>query len=75
MSVPSLKTRFLVNLRLLVKEHRANIGIPLDTFGFCYFSDFFPLKFLRVLISLQTSLLCIVGKLAGGGSVTVKGDR
>ena len=29
------------------------------------------LKLFRVLVSLRTSLLCIMGELAGGGSVAV----
>ena len=44
------KPRFPVEWILLVEERIANIGIPLDIFGF-----------------LQTSLICIMGELAGGG--------
>ena len=40
-SVPSQKTRFPLNLRLLVKECFANIGIPLDIFGFFVVSMIF----------------------------------
>ena len=42
-SMPSLKPRFPVIWIILVKEHIANIGIPLDNFGFKLF------QFLRVL--------------------------
>ena len=68
--VPSRKTRFPVDWRLLVKYCIANIGIPLDIY---FFSDFFYVCnfFLLVSGSLQTSLLCIIGELAGGGSVAV----
>ena len=63
------KPCFPVDWRLLVKELIANIGIPLDLFGFWLFQWFvcsFNIFFL-VLRSLQTSLLCIIGKLAGEG--------
>ena len=50
-----------MNWRLLVKERMANIGITLDVLNF----------FLCVFGCLQTSLLCIMGELAGGGSVAM----
>ena len=71
-SVPSQKTRFPVDWRLLVEECIANSGIPLDIFrsflfqwlfSFCIFLCFFG--------SLRTSLLCISGELEGGGSAAV----
>ena len=63
-SVPLPKPRFPADGRLPVKECIANIGIPLDFFGFfCHFNDF--------CWSLQTSLLCIIGELAEAGSVAV----
>ena len=66
-----VETRFPVNWRLLVKEPFANIGIPLDVSGFCCFNDFCVYKKIWVLGSLQTILLCIMGELAGEGSVDV----
>ena len=70
LSVTSRKTRFPVDWRLLFEERIANIGIPLDVFGFfCRFDDFCAYKFVWVSGSLQTSP--IVGELAGGGSVAV----
>ena len=60
-----------VSLRLLVTECIANIGIPLEIFGFWQFQWFFMFKIVWVLWSLQTSLLCIVGVLERGGSVSV----
>ena len=72
LSVPSRKTCFPVNWRLLVKEYITNIGIPLDILSFCRFDDFWRLKLFLVFGSLQTSLLCIImGELAGGGFVAV----
>ena len=74
--VPSRKTRFPVDWRLLFEELITNICISLESFGFCHFNDFWHLIFFRVLGSLRTSLLCIIGELAGGGSVViVTGDR
>ena len=56
-----------MDLRLLVKEGIANIGIPLDIFcRFLVLMNFEVLIFC-VLGSLQTSVLCIVGELAGEG--------
>ena len=55
---------------LLVNEHIANIGIPLDVFAVLQFYDFLRFEIVRVYGSLQTSLLC-VGELSGGGSVAV----
>ena len=60
-----------VDLRLLVKEHIANIGIPLDFFlGFALSMIFCDLIFFGFL-GLSTSLLCIMGELVGGVSVAV----
>ena len=65
--VTSWKPHFPVNWRLFVKERNTNIGNALD--------------FYVVLGYLGNSQLCIVGRLAVGGSVTfflfvlVKGDR
>ena len=63
------KPRFPMDWRGLVKEFVANICIPLAFFKFLPFQWFFCLKIFLVCGSLQTSLLCIVGKLAGGRSV------
>ena len=73
MCVPSQKkTRFPVYRRLLVEERIANIGIPLDVFVFFVVSMIFCiLKNFLGFGSLQTSLLCKLGELAGGGSVAV----
>ena len=65
LSVPLRKPRFPVDWRLLVKESIANICIPLEIFGFLQFD------FCLVLWSLQTSLLCMMGELAGVGYVAV----
>ena len=48
----------------------ANIGIPIDVF-FAVSMIFLVLTFFLVFGSLQTSLLCLVGDLAGRESVTV----
>ena len=53
--------------RPLVEERIANVGVPL-VLGY---NDFWRLEFFHVLGSLQTSLLCIVGELAGEGSAAV----
>ena len=57
-----------------MKECNAYIGIPPQKFS-CSdcFNDFKRFDFLKRLLSLQTSLLCMMGELVGGGSVT--GDR
>ena len=65
--VTSRKTCFPVDWRLLVKEHIANIGILLDILCFGCFDDFLCFDIFWVFGSLQTSLLCIMGELAGGG--------
>ena len=57
--------------RLLVNEYIANIGILLDLFRFSVSRTFWFLKFYEVCGCLQTSLLCLVVELAGGGSVAV----
>ena len=68
-SAPSRKTLFPVNWRLLIDECIANRGIPLNIFCFYCFNDFcvFLNTFSGIFGSLQTSLLSIVGALAGGG--------
>ena len=53
----------------MVKERIANIGIPLDVLPFCFLNFFLAFCFFGG--SLQTSLLCIVGELAGEWSVAV----
>ena len=58
--------------RLLVNERVVIIAIPLYVFAFCGFNDL--LRFGNIfcsLGSLQTSQLCVVSELAGGGSVAV----
>ena len=50
----------------------ANIGIPLEIFGFCHFDNFcFLKKKMLVVWYLRTSQMCIMGEIAGGGSVAV----
>ena len=53
-----VETRFPVDLRLLVKQLIANIGILLDIFG--------VLPVWWLFVSFQTSLLCIIRELAEG---------
>ena len=66
------ETCFLVDWKLLFKECIATIGIPLDIFGFLLFQWLFAFWiFLGGFGSLQTSLLCIMEELAGGGYVAV----
>ena len=65
------ENQFPVDCRLLAEERIAYIGIPLDVFAFCCFND---VLCFCVLGSLQTSLLCIMRELAGGGSVAVAVD-
>ena len=69
--LPSWKTCFLVDWRLLVEERIANIGISQDIFGFLRFNFFLRLDIFWAFWSLQTSLLCIMVEVAGGGSVAV----
>ena len=66
------KTHFPV-----VNECIAYIGIHLDVSRFLLFKWFFAfwIFFLWVLGSLQTGLLCIIGELAGGGSVDMAKER
>ena len=66
--VPLLKICFLVDWRLLVKEHIANIGIPLDIFRFMLFLLF---RFFCFNFGLQTIVMCGLEELAGGVSVDV----
>ena len=49
----------------------AYIGIPADVLSFCRFNDFMRFDIFSGFKSLRSSLLCIVGELAGGGSVAV----
>ena len=70
--VPSRNTRIPVDWRLLVKEHIANIGIPLE-----FFWVFVVLMVFVVVLNffcgyLQTILLC---KGASRGRVSVVSDR
>ena len=53
--------------RLLVEVRIANIGIPLDNFFLAVFQFEEEEKF--GLESWQTSVMCIMGELAGGGSL------
>ena len=70
--VPSQKTRFPLDWRLLVEERITFNGIPVDISGLLQFLCFFCVyNVFKVLESLQTSLLCIMGELAGEGSVAV----
>ena len=59
--VPSPKTRFQVDWRLLVKERIPNIGITIGILGF---DDFFQWFFFGFWV-FATSLLCKMGELAG----------
>ena len=62
----------IIDWRQMVEECIANIGIPLDFFlAVLPFQWFFAFLVFWGFGSLQTSLLCIVGDLAGGGSVAV----
>ena len=71
-SVPSQKTRFSVDWRLLVIECSPYIGIPLKKIRFFALSMFFcVLRFFQVFGSIQISLLCVSGELAGGGFLAV----
>ena len=45
------ETRFPVDWRHLVKENIANIGRPLDVFGFYWFNDFLRFEFVAVGVS------------------------
>ena len=69
--IPSWQPCFLVDLRLLVKECIYYIGITLDFFVVHSMIFSVLLFFLPVFGSLQTSIQCIVGELAGGRSVAV----
>ena len=70
--VPSRKICFPMDWRLLVEEHIANIGIPLDHFGFLVLRIFLRFYFtLLSFLSLRASLLYIIGELPWGGSVAV----
>ena len=63
-----------MGLRLPMEDHIINIAIPLDIFVFflhIYFFFFGLKKISWVISSLRTSLLCIMGELAGGGFVAV----
>ena len=56
--------------RLLVKEHIANIEIPLYLFLFVVL-PIFAFRIFWICECLLTSILCIMVELAGGGSVPV----
>ena len=74
LSVPLRKTHFPVDWRLLVKERIAYIGMPKHNFSFFFphFQDVWRLElFIFIFQSLRTSLRCIMGDLAGVGSVLV----
>ena len=71
MSVQLPKTRFLVNLSLLVKERKAKTGKTLNMFKILLFPNLFCVQKLLGFGSLRTSLLYIMGELYGGGSVAV----
>ena len=78
MCVPSRNARFPLNWKLLVKEHIANVCTPLDVLGFIGSKICCVWKFIWVFESLQTSLLCILGELAGEGlwmMALVTGDK
>ena len=71
LSVPSQKTCFPVDWRILVKERIANIGILIEIVFLCRFDDFLCFDiFLRCWV-FATSLLCIMWELARGGLVAV----
>ena len=70
--VPLLKIRFPVDWRLLVEERIAKFGITIEVLRvFVVSMIFWVLKCFLIFGSLQTTLLCIMGELAGGGSVAV----
>ena len=71
MSVPLGGTRNGMDYRLLAKERIAKIAKQ-GTLFFKILKTFWVLTFLGFLVlSWWTSLLCIVGELAGGGSLAV----
>ena len=58
--------------RLTVKEHIANIGIPLDFFfSFSVSMNLCVYNFFLFFGSLRTRLLCLLGEIAEEGSVAV----
>ena len=63
--MPFQKTRFPVNWRLFIKKSKPTTGNYLEMFAFWLF------HFCLVFGSLQTRRLCIMGDIAGGGSVAV----
>ena len=72
-SVPLRKARFLVDWRLLVQECITYVGTPVERFRFFLFVSMLCFLLKKTLAggSLQTSLVCIMGELAVGGSVAV----
>ena len=60
-----------MNWRLIFKEGKFIICIPLDILGFTVLMIFSILTYFWILGSLPTSILCIVRELAGEGSVAV----
>ena len=72
MSAPSWKRHLPVDWRFLVEESNAIIGISQSLFVVLKVLIIFQVwKPFRVVESLKTRLLCLVGELAGGGSVAV----
>ena len=71
MSVHVWKLRFLVDWSGLVEGHITNIGIPINSFVKCSFDDFLLRFKIFFRGSLQTSLLRILGELAGEGYFTM----
>ena len=73
LSVLLRKPHSPVDWKHLIEEHIDNIGIPLFFFlqVFAVSMTFCALNCFWVLGSLQTSQLCIMGELAGGGSLAV----
>ena len=70
--VPLGKTRVPVDWRVLVKDNFDKVFILLDVFCFCCLNDFWQFDFfLFLFFYLQPGLLCLMGELAGGGSVAV----
>ena len=66
------ETQFQVSWRALVEGRIATIFLPSHHFSFLYVSMIFCVSiFFWVFGPLETSLLCIMGELAEGGSVAV----
>ena len=76
--MPSAGTRNYIDWRLLVRKRIANISKVRNLFGgilTLFLSHFLGGKYAgsprQKFLSWQTSLLCIVGKLSGGGYVAL----